>query len=199
MRLYRVTWADPTRWSRLPQHRAGHPLFVPLDQQGRGRFDNPGRYAALYLARSPEAAVGETYGAWPVWSGSMFGRPKDALVRVLATVELPDDAPLTDLDDAGTLLDLGLKPSDVVRRNPDLTQEIALKLWVGRAGTQTHGLCWWSYWRVEWRLAMLWSDGLASDEWFPHLSVEDLVPLTVDHDAVQVAAEVLPRHLDRTG
>lgn len=199
MLLYRVTWADPDRWEGTTQTSGLHPLHVRLHLQGRGRFDNPRHYAALYLARTPEAAVGETYGGWPAWTQSMFTRPKDGLVRVLATCEIEDEHRLADLDDCFVLDPLALRPSDVVRRNPDLTQEVALRLWAERGRSGQHGIAWWSYWRAEWRPAMLWSASLRASRWFPQVTAVAVEPLSLDHPAITVAAEVLPRHLDRTG
>jgi hypothetical protein len=45
-------------------------------------------------------------------------------------------------------------------------------------------------------MGVLWSDGL-KHPWFPSLAVSQVEPLTVTHPAVQVAAEVLPRELER--
>ncbi len=199
MELFRVAWVDPGRWRRLSQSVAGHPLHVPLELQGAGRFDNTGHYAALYAATEPAAAIGETFGNRHSWSEVMFARPKDDLVRCLVTFEaqvrLVDLVDLVDLDDLATLDELDLRPSDVVRRNQDRTQEVALRLW-RTDHEDTHGLCWWSYYRPEWRPVMLWSRNLGDPAWFSEIEVVAVEPLRIDHPAVSLAASVLPRRLE---
>ncbi len=192
MRLYRVAWAAPDRWRRLGQSDPGHPLYVPLQRQGAGRFDNPGQYAALYTAAEANGAVAEVFGNRHTWTAAMFSRPKDDLVRVLAVLEV--EPQLFDLDDCATLGRLRLRPSEVVCRNPERTQEVALRLW-----RQDHddvaGLKWWSYYRPESSLAMLWSADLDRAEWFVDVEVAEVEPLHLEHAAVRQAATELPRVL----
>lgn len=191
--LHRVTWVDPA-WQRLEPHDPFHPLHVPVDRQGHGRFDNPHRYAALYLATTARAAVGETFGNLSRWPKAEIERPREDRPRCLVRYTLIGDRRPLDLDDPAALARLDLRPSDVVRRNRDRTQEIALTLFEERRDHGTVGLRWWSYWRPEWAVVMLWSDGISPPR-FPDVSVESVEPLTVDHPAVRVAADRLPREL----
>jgi len=82
MRLWRVTWVDPG-WGELAAHEPFHPLYVPVDAQGAGRFDNPHLYAALYVAESPSGAVGETFGSSASWVAVEVERTKEGRPRCL--------------------------------------------------------------------------------------------------------------------
>ncbi len=193
MRLYRVTWVDPA-WSELDPSEAFHPLFVPVGMQGTGRFDNPHRYASLYASVSAVAAVGEVFGSYAIWDEEEVTRELDGRPRCLVQFEVPDELTILDLDDPGVLTLLALRPSDVVRRNRDRTQEVALLQWLGREQSGVRGVRWWSYWRPEWTVVALWSDSL-EPPWFPWATVTDVEPLTMGHPAVVTAADVLPRQL----
>lgn len=192
--LYRVTWVDDG-WETLDSSQLFHPLYVPIDRQGQGRFDNPHLYAALYVSTSAQGAVGETFGNLSRWPSAEIEREKDGRLRCLVRYELPDDAIIRDLDDPLVLTELGIRPSDVVRRNRDHTQEVANTVWQTHAATEVRGFSWWSYWRPEWTMVVLWSDGLGRP-YFPSLEVTQVDPLTIAHPAVQVAADVLPRELE---
>src|SRR3954468_7558853 len=121
MRAYRVSWVD-RRWRDLAPEDPFHPLGVPLDRQGGGRFDNAHRYAALYAATSEQAAVGETFANSSTWRAEEVNRPtpgrhegvprpKEGRARCLVSLDLDlGDASLLDLDDARTLVDLNLRP-----------------------------------------------------------------------------------------
>lgn len=193
MRLYRVAWVDPD-WRDLTGEEPFHPLWVPLDRQGGGRFDNPHRYAALYAATSPQGAVGETLGNLSSWSPAEVTRLKEGRPRCLVSFEIADGTTLLDLDDARTLVRLNLRPSEVVRRNRDRTQEVALSLWLQMPQTGTRGLQWRSYWRPEWEVVVLWSNDLNSP-WFPFAHVLGVEELRMDHPALVLAADVLPREI----
>lgn len=85
-----------------------------------------------------------------------------------------------DLDDPLVLTELGIRPSDVVRRNRDHTQEVANTVWQTHSATEVRGFSWWSYWRPEWTMVVLWSDGLGRP-YFPSLEVTQVDPLTIAH------------------
>ena len=193
MQLYRVAWVDSERWRRTSQNTIGHPLYVPLDRQGVGRFDNPDHYAVLYTATEPAAAVGETLGNLHTWTPTLFTRPKDQFVRALITLEARPH--LIDLDDASTLQRLALRPSDVVRRNQGKTREVALQLWL-EDHEHVDGLEWWSYYRPEGQLVMLWSRRLKDPELFSSVEVVQVESLEVGHPVVELAATVLPRRVE---
>jgi RES domain len=191
--LYRVSWVDDD-WESLDSAAPFHPLYVPIDRQGQGRFDNPHLYAALYIATTPQGAIGETFGNLSRWPSAEIERTKDGRPRCLVQYDLPDDAIVRDLDDPKVLSELGIRPSDVVRRNRDHTQEVANSVWQTHAATGVSGFSWWSYWRPEWTMVVLWSDGLGHP-YFPTVDVTQVEPLGLGHPAVRVAADVLPREL----
>ena len=168
-------------------------MHVPLQLQGAGRFDNPDHYAALYAATEPAAAVGEAFGNLHTWSPAMFTRPKDELVRALVTFDA--ELRLIDLDDVAILGRLGLRPSDIVRRNQERTREVARRLWL-EDHMRIRGLLWWSFYRPEWRPAMVWSRNLKNPEWFRSIRVINVEPLHIDHPTVRLAAAVLPRRVE---
>jgi len=160
----------------------GHPLYVP-SPQGAGRADNPEHYLSLYLSSAPAGAVAEAFGNFPSWTPNIFVRPElPGLVRALGTYQLSEDARICDLDDAPTLGRLGLRPSDVVTRQKEITQRWALRIF--REG-QWIGFRWWSYYDPRWYSYALWERS--------RLSVERVEPLALDHPAVVEAADVLRR------
>lgn len=179
-------------WVDMRQEDPFHPLYVPVDRQGSGRFDNPHGYVALYAATTAAAAVGETLGNYAVWTAEELARSKERRPRCLVSFELDDQAVVVDLDDASSLVRLGLRPSDVIRRNRDRTQEVALQLWLRRGAEPLDGLRWRSYWRPEWEVVTLWSPGL-DPPWFPLAEVKAVEELTIESPAVTQAADVLPR------
>lgn len=194
MDLFRVTWVDPG-WETLAADAPFHPLFVPVDLQGGGRFDNPSRYAALYASTTTAGAVGETFGNMARWLAAEVTRTVEGRPRCLVRLHMPDDLKILDLDDPVVLQKLGLRPSDVVRRDQDHTREVALGVWLRANETGHGGLRWWSYWRPVWDNVVLWSDGLTPVS-FGKVTVADVEPLRTDHPAVMQAADVLPRQLD---
>ena len=190
MLLYRAAWVE-AGWQRRGQQRPGHPLYVARARQGAGRFDNPSHYAALYASQQPDGAVGEILGNHTRVREEMFvwqGRPE--LRRCLVTLSVSEGV-LLDLDDAEVLVGLGVRPSDVVRRNREVTRRLALRRYLTRDETGEVGLAWWSYHHPDWRQVVLWS----RDEhaWFSHIEVVDTADLGIAHPDVVVAAETLRR------
>lgn len=182
MRLYRVL-----PWLRdAVSGEPGHPLYVP-EHQGTGRADNVDRYAAVYFSSAPAGAVAEAFGNVSAWTTSMVVRPKlPGSVRALVTYDLPDDPPIFDLDDARSLEQLGLRPSEVVTRDRAVTQRWALAIFEQRRWV---GVRWWSYYDPKWYSYALWD--LAN--LVPQL--DTIRPLTLDDPAVVQAAETLRRPL----
>jgi hypothetical protein len=135
--------------------------------------------------------VGEVFGDLSIWASNAFDYRRSDNRRCLVTYELDDTRTLLDLDDSATLTSLALRPTDVVKRNRDRTQEVALQLWLDRERTGHAGLTWWSYWRPEWTVSVLWSNDL--DNSFAGLDVVEVELLTSDHPAVQIAADVMHR------
>lgn len=167
----------------------GHPLYQHRPQRG-GRIDHPD-YHVWYLSRQPEAAVGETFGNLATWDSSMFGFPLlPGARRSLGIYRLPDDLRVLDLDDPRMLVELGLRPTQVVTRNLAVTQAWGHRIWSQRdphdpSSGRWQAIAWWSYHRPTWEVLGSW----VVPE-FDH--VEDL---ELDHVAVRDAATALTRSL----
>jgi hypothetical protein len=149
--LYRVLPYVSSARARTP----GHPLFVP-PSTGAARVDNPGLYDVLYLGDSAAGAMAEAFGWSPTWDASLFrGIPAlPGSVRALATYELDDAvASVCDLDDAARLVELGLRPSDVVTRDRTVTQRWSADI---HARGDFAGVRWWSYYDPRWGSFGLW-------------------------------------------
>jgi hypothetical protein len=152
--LYRVfPWRD-----EVGDHEPGGALYIPF--QGGGRLDNPGVYSVLYLSNSPAGAIAEAFGRFPEWSPAILqsGSAARQSVRAVGVYALHDEAAICDLDDPQRLLELALRPSDVVTRDYDRTRAWARRIW--EQGTWT-GVSWWSYHDPRWASVGLWNiDGL---------------------------------------
>ncbi|MBD7994652.1 RES family NAD+ phosphorylase [Arthrobacter sp. Sa2CUA1] len=137
----------------------GHPLYLHKPQSG-GRLDNPGSYDLWYLAMTPAGAVAEVFGDQNQWTADMFDVPYlRGSRRALATLEIPDSINLLDLDNAQNLVDLRIKPSEVVTRNRAASQAWALRVFNQRntAGAQQWaGVKWWSFHRPHWEIIGIW-------------------------------------------
>lgn len=180
MRLHRVFPLLATAAEGEP----GHALYVP-EPSGAGRVDNPSRYRTLYFSDTPAGAVVEAFGGLKIWIAQMFVRPDlPGSVRALATYDVSDDLRIFDLDDAAALDSLGLRPSQVVTREREVTQRWALAIYEqGKWG----GVRWWSYYDPRWYSYAVWDiEALAS-------TIVAVQPLTLDSAAVAEAAEILGR------
>jgi hypothetical protein len=175
--LWRVFPWDPD----APPGEPFSPEYVP-PVQGSGRFDLPG-IPVLYLAESPEHAVGEKIQRFrghelEPWDLTEFG-----LTLALVRVEVPAGARVMDLCDPAVLLRHGLRPDHVAARSPETTRSVALT--VHRAGFD--GLRWWSSMWGEWHCATLFLDRVDPTT----LAFGEPEPLELDHPAVREAAEAL--------
>jgi hypothetical protein len=163
----------------------GHPMYVPT-ATGAARVDNPGQYDVLYLGDSAAGAMAEAFGWSPTWDATLFrGIPAlPGSVRALATYELDDArAAVCDLDDARRLVELGLRPSDVVTRDRAVTQRWAGELFAAR---RFAGVRWWSYYDPRWGSFGLWDVSA--------LRLVSVTPLAdVEQPDFVAAAEVLNR------
>lgn len=182
---YRVFPYLPTAGSGQP----GHPLYEHRPQLG-GRVDHPDYYV-WYLARHPEAAVGETFGNLAAWDPSVFDVPfMPGAQRALGVYVLPDDLRLLDLDDARVLLDRSLRPTQVVIRNLAVTQQWGHAIWAepdphDEVRRRWQAVQWWSYHHPSWPILASWDR--------PRL--DHVEPLTLTHPAVTEAARALLRPL----
>lgn len=149
--LYRVLPYVPGARTGSP----GHPMFVP-SALGAGRVDNPGQYDVLYLGDTAAGAIAEAFGWASTWDASLFrGIPAlPGSVRALATYDL-DDARVSicDLDDAARLVELGLRPSQVVTRDRAVTQQWAARIYAQKS---LAGVRWWSYYDPRWGSYGVW-------------------------------------------
>jgi hypothetical protein len=143
--------------------------------RGGGRLDNPDLFRVLYLGDSPAGAIAEALGRFPEWTRpfSKAARACRESMPALARYHFPDDEPLCDLDDPARLLALHLRPSDVVSR--DYTRTRAWARQIFQLATFA-GVRWWSYCDPRWASVGLWKTG--------PLTVEDLIPLRLDHPAL---------------
>ncbi len=132
----------------------GHPLHVP-PSTGANRVDNAGVYEVLYVGDSAPGAIAEAFAWKPVWDVGLFrGTPSlPGSVRALARYSLDEPAAVCDLDDATRLVELGLRPSDVVTKDRSVTQRWALALY---HANRFAGVRWWSYYDPRWGSFGLW-------------------------------------------
>ena len=184
MLFYRVFGHIP---SATP-NAVGHPTYLHRPQT-KGRWDNSSLYDSWYLSTSPEGAIAETFGNLETWAESMFLRPYLPGGRMqLGVFEVPDDIAICDLDDANNLLQLGMKPSQVVIRNSSYTQARAADAFTMNRWA---GIGWWSFHRPSWANRMLWS---TPDKPAP-LKFVDTERLELSHRAVNSARATLAKPL----
>lgn len=193
MLVYRVFAYDPTSATGEP----GHPGYVHQPQRF-GRWDNADAYDTWYVSKSPEGAIGETFGDLDMWLPSMFETPH--LVngrRALAIFSIPDDLSILDLDDSYTLVELGVRPTQIVARNAGFSQTLARRIFqtTTAAGARMWaGLSWWSYHHPSWTNIAIW---VGPGEQSP-LSLQQIEALNLRHPAVIDAARTLAKPLPRS-
>lgn len=137
----------------------------------------------LYLSSAPAGAVAEVFATLASWTPAMLESPAGrGARRALAQYELADRAKILDLDDAEALLTLGLRPSDVVSPDREVTQRWARSVVAARRWA---GVRWWSRHDSRWYSYGLWDRR--------ELSVTSIEPLSLDHPAVIEAARILRR------
>lgn len=154
MQVYRIFPYNPSADPGEP----GHPDYIHWPAQGGNRLDNPGHYATWYYGVTPEAAIGESFGNYRLWSEPML-RVQSVGRKVLGIYEIADDPGVLDLDDANNLLDWGLRPTQVIMRNRRATQTWALRIFSDTAhdgSRKWDGVHWWSFHRPQWRVYGLW-------------------------------------------
>jgi hypothetical protein len=180
LRLWRVLPWD----GRARPREAGGALWFPRPFQGSGRHDNPGRYGCLYVTEEPVSAVAEALAPFR-GAGNLDPSMLDRAGRTLAlvAVDLPDDAPLLDLDEPRVLRSERLRPSTVATRVRPTTQEYAARLHA--VHEDAAGLRWWS------TLESSWINVTLFDRAARRLRARAPEPLTVAHPAVGAAAELL--------
>jgi hypothetical protein len=180
MHLYRVfPWVEAAAIGQ-----AGHALHLP-PVQGAGRIDNPGNYRVLYLSDSAIGAVAEAFGNHAVWTAGLFDVPAlPAARRSLAAYEA-EGIEILDLDDARSLLDRDLRPSDVVTRDRERTRRWSLAVYRER---RWEGIRWSSLQDPDRGAFGLWK--------VDRLEVVGVTPLRIDHPVVTDAARLIHRRIE---
>lgn len=178
MKLYRVFPFD----AAVRPSEPGGALFAPRGRSGR--IANPDLYGELYVCSTAAGALSEAFGRLDTWTNAMFAQRN--LPYALATYELPNQAEICDLDNAGRLLAYDLRPSDVVARERGITQAWAARIY---RGGNWIGIAWWSRYDSRWRSMGLWNRRQLRLGGNPEL-------LSVEHAAVAEAAALLPRRLE---
>jgi hypothetical protein len=119
--------------------------------------------------------VAEAFGTLNLWTDRMFARPDlPGSTRAIATYEVRPDVEIFDLDDADALSRLGLRPSQVVTREREVTQRWALAIYdEGKWG----GVRWWSYYDPRWYSCAVWDLGTLE------VHPGSIRPLTIDDTA----------------
>lgn len=184
LRLFRCYPRTPGARKGTP----GHWSFVPRHQI-HGRWDNTDLYDSWYFSSTAVGAVAETFYSKQRWIPEVFLSPQGA-PRAIAEFSYQGAAPL-DLDDASTLLALGVRPSEVVIRDLAKTQALARRVF--EDSRKDHGgISWWSAQVPSETSVMLWG----SDDTPPTgLKLVGIQALSVEHPAVAEAAAQLYRRL----
>ena len=184
MRLFRC-------YPRVPGARTGRPghwSYLPRPQL-HGRWDNAELYDSWYFSRSAVGAVAESFYSKRQWIPEVF-LTSDGHPRAIAEFEL-SDAGLVDLDDAATLLRLGLAPSQVVVPNLRVTQGIGRDIFLADAAEHA-GLSWWSSQLPSETSVLVWGQDGAPPAGLRLVGIQSL---SVEHPAVIEAASKLYRVL----
>lgn len=178
-------------YPRVPgarRSRPGHWSYVPRPQL-HGRWDNADLYDSWYFSRTPVGAVAESFYNKNRWIPEVFLTPAGH-PRALAEFEL-SGGQILDLDDAGTLLRLGVAPSRVVVRDPGVTQPLARAVFE-RCGERWAGMSWWSSQMPAETSVVLWGQGGHPPAGLRLVGVQQL---SLEHSAVIEAAARLYRVL----
>jgi hypothetical protein len=165
-----------------PRQRGGA-LWFPRPLQGDGRHDNPDRYGCLYATTQAVSAVVEQVARFVGNALTPGMLTLAGLPVALASIELPDDVEIVDLDDPRTLTHEGLRPSEVATRDRTRTQSGALAIF--EAHPESAAIKWWSIFEASWPNLTLF------DRAAPRLRVRAVEPLTPRSEAVQEARELL--------
>lgn len=186
-KLYRVfPWVED-----VEEEEPGSALYVP--RQGAGRFDNPKEYAILYASNTAEGAIAEAFGRFPRWTSTMLaGIPTLTGSRhALAVFKVDETLEFCDLDDPKTLLEWGLRPSDVVNREYQTTQATALRIFLS---SRYQGLSWWSYYHPVWNSVGIWRRAEMS-KW-TGIQLLTVAPLSITDNEIRAAAQAIVRMIE---
>ena len=156
-------------------------LWFPREFQGEGRHDNPDLYGCLYLADRALSAIVEQLARFRSQRLSPALLHRRGLPLALGSLTLDGRAELIDLDDPVVLARERLRPSQVATRDRATTQPQARRLFTEKK--RAAGLRWWSTYEAQWMHVTLF------DRASRRLRIDAVEPLTVEHPAVQEAAE----------
>jgi hypothetical protein len=165
-----------------PRQRGGA-LWFPRMLQGGGRHDNPDRYGCVYVTAEAVSAVVEPLAPFVGTSFEPAMLTRGDSTIALATIEVPDDVELVDLDDPEVLVRESLRPSAVATRDRARTQGDALALF--DAHPDAGGLKWWSTYEASWPNLTLF------DRAAPRLRVRDVERLAIGAEVVEAARRFL--------
>lgn len=140
-------------------------------------------YSELYFGDSEPGAVAETFGRLPVWEDDMLLRPATGLRVAIGAYDLADNR-LCDLDDAQMLMNLALRPSEVITRDYTVSNAWAKRIFSGGGYI---GAKWWSYYDSSWASIGIWD--------ISSVKTTSIRPLTVADSAIQVAAKTIARQI----
>jgi hypothetical protein len=179
MVLYRVfPWREDAR-ATAP----GGALYVPRSRQGTGRHDNPDRYGAMYLSRSPESAIAERIASFRGQELTDDDFTVAGGRYALAALDDSDVGAVVDLDDPAELAARSLRPSRVATLDRAVTQPVAAALF----DEGIAGFAWWSTLNADWANVTLFAERAVAK-----LRVaSDPEPLSTAHEAVVAVAPVV--------
>jgi hypothetical protein len=165
-----------------PRQRGGA-LWFPRMLQGQGRHDNPNDYGCLYVTAQAVSAVVEHLVRFVTTTFDPTMLTHRGVPLALATIEVPDEVELVDLDDPKVLVRERLRPSAIATRNRKRTAPDALALF--EAHPDAGGLKWWSTYEASWPNLTLF------DRVSTRLRLRGAERLTPRHEAVQEALDFL--------
>ena len=162
----------------------GGAIYMP--PQGSGRAENPDHYSVVYAGDSEAGVIAEAFGRFPEWGQSMLnGSPSlPGSHRALAKFSLPVETAICNLDDPAQLIELSLRPSQVVTRDYRTSQDWALAIFERQ---RWNGVKWWSYFDSRWFSYALWNH--------TDVAPSSIRPIHLDDAALAEAAEVLTRRI----
>ncbi|WP_461639805.1 RES family NAD+ phosphorylase [Leucobacter sp. BZR 635] len=166
----------------------GHWTFVPRPQF-HGRWDNSDLYDSWYFSRSAVGAIAESFYNKRTWIPEVFltaaGEPR-------ALAEFRYTGPeVVDLDDAAALVQLNVRPSEIVVQDLGVTQQISRGIFESE-GSARGGLSWWSSQMPSESSILLWGAGGKPPAGLELVGIQSL---SVEHPAVVEAAARLYREL----
>lgn len=140
----------------------------------------------FYASGAEAGAVAEAFGRFPEWTPAILaGSPAlPGSLRAIARYHLSATARVCDLDDSAELVDLGLRPSEVVSRDYARTRGWARVIYLRHSWA---GIRWWLYYDPRWTSFGIWD--------FDRISLEDIRTLRLNDAAVIEAARVIIRRI----